>query len=446
MIIRHPRHKKNAAGQALVLMVGAMFAVVAMLGLIIDGGNAWANQRIVQGGNDASAEAGAVVLAQRLAGATAPAGAGTVDDRWDAAVLSAIDASATANGITVTSAYYTDVCGIPLKSDGTAALNADNTYDLADAAPVGSGLPTVITTTPDCPNRVVGPVAGVLVLGNDNIRTYFATLFGIHTFSVNTQATAATGYLQQGCAASQGDDCALLPIVFPVNIVSCDKSNNVVDSGIPWVADGVTVYKVPLCSNSPGNVGWIDWTGGNSKQQVLQSIITPNNPAIPLPSWQNVATPGNPNMSAIQDAINAYDGQIVMIPEFDFTCDPGSHGIPDSSNVSNPTANYGCLDATTNDLGGNGTNQWYRIPSFAHFQLCSPSDPACVAAAGPGNPVQGAYINGNNKAVCNTGNGATSCLMGKFVSIVSTGTIGAGIGGGTGGVGSSKAVSVQLIK
>ena len=28
-------------------------------------------------------------------------------------------------------AYYTDICGIPLKADGTAALHADGTEDLA---------------------------------------------------------------------------------------------------------------------------------------------------------------------------------------------------------------------------------------------------------------------------------------------------------------------------
>ena len=85
------------------------------------------------------------------------------------------------------------------------------------------------------------------------------------------------------------------------------------------------------------------------------------------------------------------------------------------------------------------SNQWYRIPSFAHFRLCSDSDVDCQAAG-----VQfGAYLNGNNKAVCDTGNGATSCIVGKFESIVRTGTIGAGVGGGTG---NSKAIGVQLIK
>ncbi len=79
------------------------------------------------------------------------------------------------------------------------------------------------------------------------------------------------------------------------------------------------------------------------------------------------------------------------------------------------------------------------MPSFAHFQLCISTDPACTAVGAS----FGAYISGNNKAVCDTGNGATSCLVGKFVSIEDSGTIGAGFGGGTG---NSKAGGVQLIK
>ena len=51
-------------------------------------------------------------------------------------------------------------------------------------------------------------------------------------------------------------------------------------------------------------------------------------------------------------------------------------------------------------------------------------------------------MSGSNKAECDTGNGATSCLVGKFVDILATGTVGPGVGSGTG----SKTIGVQLIK
>ncbi|HLY14005.1 MAG TPA: hypothetical protein VKR24_06620, partial [Candidatus Limnocylindrales bacterium] len=62
-----------------------------------------------------------------------------------------------------------------------------------------------------------------------------------------------------------------------------------------------------------------------------------------------------------------------------------------------------------------------------------------VAAGAP----YGAYTNGNNSSVCDTGNGATSCLVGRFVRIESSGTIGPGVGGGSG---NNKSIGVQLIR
>ena len=433
MPMRHSQHWRSAAGQALVLMVLALVAVVATVGLVIDGGNAWANQRIVQNGSDAAAEAGATVMAQWFAGATAPTGG------WDTAVETAIAASAAANGISVTAAYYTDICGIPLQANGSPAWNADHTYNLAIADQVGSGsLPAITSSTPNCPSYVAGPPAGVLVLGHKDISTYFANVVGIRTFSVNTQSTAASGYLQEGCAASDGQGCAVLPVAFPVDITTCDGQNNAVDTGVPWTADGKTVYKVPLCGNSPGNVGWLDWTppsGGTS--ELVQSILHPNNPAIALPSWQYVTSTGNVNSPDVESAIRTYDGQIVQIPQFDLTCNPGPNGTPDSTTPAiNAGPNYGC---PAGDLGGNGQNQWYRMPSFANFQLCISTDPQCAAVGA----TYGAYVNGNNKSVCDTGNGATSCLVGKFVSILGPGTIGTSVGGGTG---TTKSLGVQLIK
>jgi hypothetical protein len=425
--------RSRPAGQAMVILVGAMIAIIAMVGLIVDGGNAWAQQRIVQNGSDAAAEAGAVVLGQRLAGANPPI------TGWDAAVQSAVTNTATANGIVLTAAYYTDICGIPLQTDGSAALSGGK-YDLSVAAVVGSGIPASSATTPDCPTLTVGPPAGVLVLGHKDVRTYLANVVGLSSIGVSTQSTAASGYLQDACAASQGDACSLLPVTVPVNIVSCGNSNQPIFPGGAYAADGVTVYKVPLCNNDPGNVGWLDWTppsGGTS--ELISSIQTPNNPAISLPSWQYVTSTGNVNSAGVESAIRAYDGQIVLIPQFDLTCGPGPNNNPSQALVSDSSQHFGCLSAATNDIGGAGQNQWYRIPSLAHFQLCISTDAACMAVGAP----FGAYVNGNNSSVCDTGNGATSCLVGKFVSIESSGTIGAGFGGGTG---NSKAIGIQLIK
>jgi len=429
---RTPARRPGEAGQALVIMVVALVVLMGISGLVIDGGNAMANERGVQNGADAAAEAGALVLAQRLAGASTPAGG------WDGTVNAAITSSAAANSVTIEAAYYTDICGIPLKTDGTASLTGGGSYDFSTAKRVGTGMPNPTSTTPDCPSLTVGPVAGVLVKTRRDVGTYFARVLGINTLPVGAITTAAAGFLQESCAASDSEWCGLLPVAMPVNQVSCDGNNNIVDTGNQWSSDARTVYRVPLCSNSPGNVGWLDWSprsGGTS--ELVDELTTATNGAVPLPSWQYITATGNPNASGLESAIRARDGEIVLIPEFDLTCNPDHNGTPtNTAPAINTGPNFGC---PAGDLGGNGSNQWYRIPSFAHFRLCIATDVDCQAAGTP----FGAYLNGNNKAVCDTGNGATSCIVGKFESIIRTGRIGAGVGGGTG---NSKAIGVQLIK
>src|SRR4051794_33970862 len=65
------RHR--ARGQVLVIFVGGFLGIIAMTAVVVDGGNAMAQQRGTQNGADAAAQAGTVVLAQRLMGAAVPA-------------------------------------------------------------------------------------------------------------------------------------------------------------------------------------------------------------------------------------------------------------------------------------------------------------------------------------------------------------------------------------
>jgi hypothetical protein len=438
--VRSLRERPQEAGQALVVMVGVMLLSIAILAMIIDGGNVVTQQRVAQTGADSTAEAGAIVLASRLAGAATP----TLG--WDGEVANKIAQSAAANNTNVQAAYYTDICGIPLRSNGNAALNADGTENLAVAQLVGNGLPGGNATTPDCPSLTVGPVAGVLVVGQKSVPAYVARAIGIPTFSMTTRATAVAGYLQGYCGSTQGDYCAVFPVTIPVKGLGCDGNGDPVFGSDDWQWN--TVLTVPLCKAAPGNVGWLDWdppAGGAS--EIVCSIINPDNPAIVLPSWQYVAATGNTNgggpcvddntgitYSGVEEAMRRWDGHIVLIPQFDMTCRT-DNGQPDPDS-NQPAVNlqpyFGCPNLPG---GGNGQNIWYRMPSFAYFELCQPSEVACGGR-------YGAYISGDAKAECDTGNGATQCLVGKFTDILSTGTVGPGVGAGTG----AKALGVQLIK
>ena len=278
----------------------------------------------------------------------------------------------------------------------------------------------------------------MLVMGRKNVQAYVAGAIGINQFQITTRATAVAGYLQGFCDATEGNYCALLPIAFPVDIIQCDGSNSPIDTGDSWEFN--VVYKIPLCQSSPGNVGYLDWdppAGGTG--EVVCSILTADNPAIDLPSWQYVTATGNSNGGggacgmSIEDALRTYEGQIVLAPQFDLTCNPSHSDSVDNTSPAVITApNYGC---PAGDLGGTGSNQWYRMPSFAFMQLCGPTVAGCGG-------LHAAYMSGSNAAICDTGNGATSCIVAIFKHIMATGTVGAGVGSGTG----SKAVGVQLIK
>ena len=58
------RHER---GQLLVIVAVGMVVLLAMVGVVIDGGYAWGKQRATQNGTDSASEAGAVKLAENLA-------------------------------------------------------------------------------------------------------------------------------------------------------------------------------------------------------------------------------------------------------------------------------------------------------------------------------------------------------------------------------------------
>ena len=74
-------------GQTIVVFALALTALIAMVGLVIDGGNAFAQQRRTQNGADAAAEAGTTELARRAVGIP-----GT-DAQWDGRVWQAIQSA-----------------------------------------------------------------------------------------------------------------------------------------------------------------------------------------------------------------------------------------------------------------------------------------------------------------------------------------------------------------
>ena len=127
---------RRSRGQALVVFALALVAIVAGVGLVLDGGNAYAQERVTQNGADAAANAGAVVLAQRLGGAT----------KTDADVAAGVDAITSSPEYAFSShtGYYTNLVGQKLDAAGNIAANSGQPPAL-----VGGGtIPTGAASSP----------------------------------------------------------------------------------------------------------------------------------------------------------------------------------------------------------------------------------------------------------------------------------------------------------
>jgi Putative Flp pilus-assembly TadE/G-like len=396
------RHE-GERGQALAIMALALIALLAMTALIIDGGNAWAQQRVTQNGSDSAAEAGTVILMEGLSGASQPSSSisGTcptaTTDTWDLAVCQAVYGAAAQNGIDLTSAYYT---------------NYDGSQNLAK---VGSGsVPT--------------GAQGIHAIGTKQFSTYVARVIGINDMTATTEATAVTGIIVNFCP--QGQVCGVLPVTFPISVTTCDNTGSMQIGTDPWPITSDyritnppnTLSIVPLCKTGPGSVGWLDFSSiatSCSGTQLYQQILNPCVVDLDLSKggvWIQT-TSGNPNDTKVQNAVDSYDGQTVLIPLFDGTC---------KTQPSGPT-----LAACTTGAGV-GNNTWYHIPQFQGFHLYQ------------------AYIQGNNFPACNAapgrplagGNGGNGCLKGWFTNPAENGKIHIGpVQPGT-----SQPLGVNLIK
>lgn len=372
----NPFRGEAPRGQVLVITGLGMFAMIAMVALIVDGGHAWTQQRDSQNASDASSEAGAIVLVGRLS--QGPTG------HQDSDVLTAMTSSAAANGVALDNGFYTDIAGNLLRPDGSTTTSE------SDAARVGDGL------IPPCTGCARNDAGGVKAVTSKTFETFFAQIIGVGNMRTQTNATAVSGYITNPCQTVDG--CPLVPVTVPWDVVTCDGNNKADISATRYVK--FVHYVLPLCQQSPGNVGWLDWVppyGGTS--ELADEIANPTGRSLTIPEWYAVAETGNVNAAQVEDALNKYAGQPILIPMFDSTCniDP-----PGPTVLACPPAN----------VGGNGNNQWYHFPQIGAFQLDYP---------------RGAWLNGNNSAVCNAagGSGATSCLTGMFIDFTMEGTVGA---------------------
>jgi Flp pilus assembly protein TadG len=385
--------RRGERGQVLVIGVFVILGLIAMSALVLEGGNAFAQQRRTQNTADAAANAGAVVLGQRLGGAA----------KTDKDVADAVSAIAAANGATGHTAYYTDVQGKRIDVNGTR-------ISVSGGAPaqVGGG------TLP--PNA-----QGVDLTASEAFGTTIGKAIGFSSFTATADATAVTGELVGG---------PFLPVIFPVSITDCNGNGTLppftrdqwLTSDPPTTPGGFPTngpeYIVPLCKSFGSGGG----SGGSFQILDLDPSMTceeeaANPPAITwneFPVWVDLDN-GNNCAKPIADVVNSSQRLTpVMIP----ICDTGSG------------SGVGC------ESQSNGSKGQYHVTGVAAFYIDYMIDDA------KNSDCQGGTSPYSGQTLTNVigGNGSSACVVGWFINFITTGPVGPGT------IEHGDSIAVQLIR
>jgi Putative Flp pilus-assembly TadE/G-like len=213
-----PAEGNRQRGQMLVLFAGGLVAITLVVGLVIDGGYAFAQRRDAQNAADFAAMAGARVVAEWVTGDTT--------NGTDLNVKAAITTAIAANGAT---ALTFGAAGSPqyVGSNGAIVPSAGGAANY-----VGNG--TIPTGT-----------AGVIVGASRSWQPFFLGVMGVSNWSAAASATAKGGY----SGGSPGGN------LFPVGIADAMFQTYPFCTGP--VSGCTQVHLTPGNLNVPGGFGWL---------------------------------------------------------------------------------------------------------------------------------------------------------------------------------------------
>jgi len=384
------RHPGRESGQIIVVAALAMLAIIGGVALVLEGGNAYANQRVAQNAADAVAHAGATVLAQRLGGT----------NKDDDDVAAWMDDIADANGLASFTGYYVNVLGQYIAGTG---LPATGPGEWVEVGTVGADLPP--------PPKA----QGVRVTAVRTFGTTFGRVIGLTTLDASADATAVMGRLTGG---------SFMPLVLPVSPSECSNSGFLQPFDDPtkdpmWYMsnpgsshpDG-TEYVVPLCKTGGGSFMFLDL---DPDLDCGDEVTNP--PAVQFdvfPVAVDTDT-GSDCQTKVANAVDDADlqGKVVLIPICDNECITGS--------------------------GANAQYHVVRIAAFfvdyISFQGSNPHNAAvepCERVASP------TYATPMTPFV--SGNASDGCIAGWFVRYITAGPV------GSLDVYNGEAIGVQLIR
>lgn len=387
--------RRGAEGQILVIAAGAMVALVVMVGLVIDGGAVYAQQRLAQNGADAISTAATLIIAENLGSAT--------DIRDQKAVYKAANDVAIKDGLAGWTGVYTDDTGTPL----------DPPVNVTDTA---APIPT--------------DARGVRAGGSRVVESTFSRVVGFDQLTATAEATVVAGKASGECTLDEFDACTLLPLTFPVQTYECDGHGELIPGTGTWIGapppganpgdaywplvgaedlpggtfvngNPATLAILPLCksaNNGSGAFGWLDLDPG--VPNLAGEINGPLTVEVDIPDWFQTQA-GNPN--SVDGELSQYIHQRVLIPLNNGACrvDPGTATVcPLGQEGKDPT----------------GNNTWYYVHTLGNFYIDK------------------VYVQGSNVNECKTapghplvpitsGGGFLGCIKGWFINYVSSGQI-----------------------
>jgi Putative Flp pilus-assembly TadE/G-like len=201
-----PQRRDKQLGQALALFALALAAIVAGVGVVVDGGYAYAQRRVSQNAADFAAMAGTRIIGQKQI--NNPPGSGTA-----ANVTAAIQAALAANDATLVDADYVD----------------------EDGAYLGE-----VVGASSIPNSAFG----VVVSAKTDWKPFLLGMLGITDWAATSQATAKT----PGRSLGGG--------VLPVGIQNM-RFNGLVDCPLTNLSTCINQNLTSGSLNIPGGFGWL---------------------------------------------------------------------------------------------------------------------------------------------------------------------------------------------
>lgn len=307
---------KRQTGQSVIIIAFALVALVALLALVVDAGNAYVQRRQIQNAMDSGAQAGALALAQ---------------GKNSQQIATAINDFVQRNGVNPSNvrAYY--VVQDANRNNIVVREREISAYGIGH-------VPRTINV-----NGVELPVVGVQVEGNKTFSTFFAGVIGVRQMPAGG---ASAAYATKGACYGSG----LFPIAvsegnFPVDQQSGVRTVHYKDDEPDYV------YKIwqkdSDVSPDPrsGNFGWLFWRGQNSSATVLADNMNNTENGVSGTWSVGELVPGNTGISAssavlqaLRDRIDGVKPRSVVVPVYD-------------------------------EFSGTGNNARYRIVGFAKFEI-----------------------------------------------------------------------------